>query len=167
MSRTNSLSLNHLFRSQHPVHRTELCQIRQGQRLSTVSFLPQKREERRRKKSTQIGRNHFQWEKAFSLSVTLSRTFLMISRNSSQNFPRNSDSLRRRHPTLLYQPLELISHNGPFDPFSSCEEHLELSCHRRSEGYLVTGLLQSSLSGQDIPATRASIDVYHHFLVHV
>ena len=98
MSRTNSLSLNHLFRSQHPVHRTEFCQIRQGQRLSTVSFLSQNKEGRRRKKSMQIGRNHLLWQKAFSLTVTLSRTFLTISRNSSQNFSSNSNSLRRRRP---------------------------------------------------------------------
>ena len=49
-------------------------------------------------------------------------------------------------PTLLHRPLELHSNNKPLDLLQAVKKAPGLPSHRRSEGHLVTGLLQSPLS---------------------
>ena len=73
--------------------------------------------------------------------------FSTVPRNSPQNLSRNSNSLQRRGSVTSSSTSGVTQQQQAFRLSSSCEEALGLSGQQRSDGHLVTGLLQSSLSG--------------------
>ena len=78
----------------------------------------------------------------------MARTFSEVSRNNyPESLSRHSDSLQRRRPDTYSWSSGVTQQQQAFRPSSSCEEALRLPSLRRSEGHLVTGLLQSPVSG--------------------
>ena len=83
---------------------------------------------------------------------------LSISRDSLENFSQNSD------PFLRWSTITSLSAPGAtqqpqaFRPSWSTEETLELSCHRRSDGSFVSGILHSPISG---PQARLHLQAHH------
>ena len=111
----------------------------------------------------QIGRNHFLWEKTFSWTVTFSRTFLTISRNSSQNFSKNSDRLRRRCPDTSLPTSRVSQLQRPLRPF--------FQAVKKILNFQAIGEVKDTSSlgyyNRLFLVKIYLIDVYHHFLVHV
>ena len=94
---------------------------------------------------------------AFSLPVMLDRAFSTVPRNSPENLSRNFNSLHRRGSVTSSSTSGFTQQQQAFRPSLSCEA-LGLSGHRTSDGHLVTGLLQSSLSGSQ---TRQILQAHH------
>ena len=75
------------------------------------------------------------------------KTFSTVSGNHPESLSRHSDSCQRWCLDTSSLSSGVTQQQQAFRFSSTREEALRLTCHRRSRGYLVTGLLQSPVSG--------------------
>ena len=81
-----------------------------------------------------------------------------VSGNNLESRSKHSDSLQRRRPHTSSSPPGVTQPQQAIRRSSSCEIAPGLPSHRRSEWHLVTGLLQSPLSGSQ---ARSIIQTNH------
>ena len=90
----------------------------------------------------------------------MDRTFSAVSGNHLESLLRHTDSPQWRRSDTSSPSSKVTQQQQGFRSSSSSKKTLRLEGHRRSDGHLITGLLQSSVSG---PQTQWFLLTNHRY----